>query len=82
MTLKINFREYCVNPRLIITFIPNVSTGCSNSEDRKLAVKGYIFNEKSSLIENPRGSLLAENRGLGLTSCKYPAQNISHTLFE
>ena len=31
MTLKINFKEYCVNPRLIITFIPNVSTGCSNS---------------------------------------------------
>ena len=31
MTLKISFKEYYLNPKLNITFIPNVSTGCTNS---------------------------------------------------
>ena len=31
MTLKISFKEYYLNPKLNITFIPKVSTGCSNS---------------------------------------------------
>ena len=31
MTLKIYIKEFYINPVLIITFISNVSTGCSNS---------------------------------------------------
>ena len=34
MTLKFSFKKYLLNPKLNITFTPNMSTGCGNTSIR------------------------------------------------